>query len=97
MDDLSKKLIDELPRAKRPANPHWVDGTRWIDDRTPLIPSIGKVEIGIGGTKSLFYIAGNYGKDIVVSNSIIRNSMGDFLIYPVNLDILEINSYSPLN
>lgn len=96
MDDLSKKLIKELPTTERCAYPNWV-GERRIDNHKPLIRSIGKAEIRLEGheTYGLFYVGGTHGYKLVVSDTIIRSDDGDFLVNPINLRDQYIKSYSP--
>ena len=93
MVELEEK-IEQLPRALRSANPHWVDGRFWIDDREPLIPAheIAEVE-SRDGLKQVLYVGGVYGGVIPVANKVMTKKGVNYLIHPENLSRLDIVSY----
>lgn len=93
-----EEQIKHLPGALRGAEPHWVEGKRWVDDREPLIPAIEKAEITFrNGVKTLFYIGGICGGVMPVAQNTITRGGDGFLIEPINLRYdTEILSYVPI-
>ena len=89
-----EEKIGHLPKALRSANPHWVDGRYWIDDREPLIPSHEIAEVQFrNGLKKVLYVGGVYGVVIPVANAVMTKEGINYLVHPENLSTDDVVSY----